>query len=132
MGLAQSILLRCFIAVVIVIVGVTSDYIFRRIVPIPSIGMASIPVVTSVCVGGPVTAKAYEDEFTVIKRPENTECVARAPCITNGTTTIRPGYPVEYPAGRIIIPMVVIKAPAPELMVIMSTLLSKTTVTTEN
>jgi hypothetical protein len=73
--------------------------------------MASIPIVTSVGIGGPVAAKAYEYESAVIIRPEIAECVARAPGVTNGTTTIRPGYPVEYPVGRVMVAMVVIEAP---------------------
>jgi len=80
--------------------------------------VTSIPVVTSVSVAWPVSAKAYEDEFAMVIRPEIANCIARSPGVTNGATTVRPGYPEEYPAIRIIITMVVINTPAGDWIVV--------------
>ena len=111
MGLIQRRALGCGI-VIIVIVRIADDRIFRGIISIPAVWMPSVPVVAPVAVAGPIAAKADENEFTVVIRPEIAKCERRAPIIANWTTTIRPGYPVENPVRRIMVTIIVIKASA--------------------
>ena len=85
------------VVVVIVVVRWTRNHITRRIIPVPCIGMPSIPVIASVIVVGPVTAKTNEDEFAVIVGPEEAEGETRAARVANRTTAIRPRDPVKDP-----------------------------------
>jgi hypothetical protein len=71
--------------------------------------MASVPVIAPVCIAGPVASEAHEDKLAVIVGPEEAERVTWAPRVTDRTTTIRPGNPVEYPARRVIVTMVMVK-----------------------
>lgn len=103
------------------------------IISIPCIRMPSVPVIASVCVAGPVTAKAHKNEFAVIIRPEVAKGIARSPGVTNRTTTIRPGYPGEYLTGGIcltggmIVAIAVVKVSESVLIVAIVTPLFETT-----
>lgn len=97
------------------------------IISIPCIRMPSVPVIASVCVAGPVTAKAHKNEFAVIIRPEVAKGIARSPGVTNRTTTIRPGYPGEYLTGGMIVAIAVVKVSESVLIVAIVTPLFETT-----
>ncbi len=103
------------------------------IISIPCIRMPSVPVIASVCVAGPVTAKAHKNEFAVIILPEVAKGIARSPGVTNRTTTIRPGYPGEYLTGGIcltggmIVAIAVVKVSESVLIVAIVTPLFETT-----
>ena len=100
------------VIVVVVIVSIAGDYISGRIVTVPSVRMASVPVIAPVGVVGPVTAEAYEDKSAVVIGPECSECIVRAPRVADGPAAIRPGDPVENSARRVMVAMVMVKAPA--------------------
>ncbi len=108
------------VVVVIVIVCVTGGHILRRIVAVPSVRMVSVPVVTPVRIAGPIATEADEDKSAVIIGPERTECVVRAPRVADGAAAVRPGDPVEYPARRVVVAMVVVEAPARTWVVIIA------------
>ncbi len=70
-----------------------------RVVAVPVIGMPAVPVVSPICVsGGPVSAQADEDVFSMIVGINISKCQARPPAIAYKKAMSRPNYPVDESA----------------------------------
>ena len=69
-----------------------------RIVSVPPVRVAAIPVVAGVSVSHwPISTKTNKDVFAVIVRIKVPKCEAMSPVVVNYETTPRPDYSVAYP-----------------------------------